>query len=361
MSKEDVNRRKTSDDPDIDRRMAELAAASVEIGEIMQNGTSRWVDLYSIVQDIEAKELYKPVYRSVTAWARALAKENGFALREFWRITKAGTMYTEYAARQAGKGRAVPALTEIRPGHQKHAPSISPRNFETVQKIAAGDEQLEDQLIGGMLAGTIKAKELNELWKTRKASGAQIRKTRHEAFEKPRPLTERELTESGGLTAADLVLAIQTNSGWLPDIPEKYRVFAEFPVPAGQTGPAGTIDALAVDMRGTSQIRLHAIRIKSRVSDLKEDKQIQRYADSADYLWIAVPDTPAMLRAAESRTDELENSIPSCGILAVTVPSSAEEPRANRAASPVRVVRPAPYCQGQMRGKTLESLICKLL
>lgn len=360
MSEASANKRKIPDF-DTDRRMAELAAASVEIGEIMQNRTSRWVELYSIVQDIETKELYKPAYRSVTAWARELAEKNGFALREFWRITKAGTMYTEYAARQARKGRTVPALTEIRPGRRKGMPSISPLNFEKVQKIAAGDEQLEDQLIDGMLAGTIKAKELNELWKTRKASGAQIRKSRHEAFEKPRPLTERELTESGGLTAADLVLAIQTNPGWFPDTPEKYRVFAEFPVPAGQTGLAGTIDALAVDMRGTGQIRLHAIRINTRVSNLREDEQIQRYADSADYLWIAVPDTPTMLRAAENRVDELEDSMPSCGILAVAVPSSAEEPRANRAASPVRVVRPASYCQGQMRGKTLESLICKLL
>lgn len=360
MSGTSANKRKIPDF-DTDRRMAELAAASVEISEIMQNGTSRWVELYSIVQDIEAKELYKPAYRSVTAWARTLAKKNGFALREFWRITKAGTMYTEYAARQAKKGRSVPALTEIRPGHQKNAPSISPRNFETVQKIAAGDEQLEDQLIDGMLAGNIKSKELNELWKTRKASGAQIRKTRHEAFEKPHPLTERELTESGGLTAADLVLAIQTNPGWLPDMPKKYRVFAEFPVPSGQTDLTETIDALAVDMRGTGQIRLHAIRINTHVSDLQEDEQIQRYADSADYLWIAVPDTPAMVRAAEDRADERHTGMSPCGILAVAVPSSAEEPHANRAASPVRVVRPAPYCQGQMRGKALESLVCKLL
>lgn len=360
MSEASTNKRKIPDS-DTDRRMAELAAASVEIGEIMQNGTSRWVELYSIVQDIEAKELYKPAYRSVTAWARELAKENGFALREFWRITKAGTMYAEYAARQARKGRIVPALTEIRPGRRKHAPSISPRNFETVQKIAAGDEQIEDQLIDGMLAGTIKAKELNELWKTRKASGAQIRKTRHEAFKRPHPLTEQEMAESGGLTAADLVLAIQTNPGWLPDIPKKYHVFAEFPVSDGQTDLAGTIDALAVDMRGTSQIRLHAIRIDTRVSDLREDEQIQQYADSADSLWLAVPDTPAMVQAAESRADELEGSMPSCGILAVAVPSSAEEPRTSRAASPVRVVRPASYCQGQRRGKTLKLLICKLL
>ena len=349
-----------------DRRAAELAAIDDEICEIMRTGNSRWTELYAVIHKVETEELYKPAYKSLTAWARALAQRGGFALRELWRDKKAGEFYSEYAVRQAAKNRHVPELTDIRVGRREGKPSISPHNFEVVRKIAGGDDKTADKLIDGMLAGRLKAKELDEIWKAKRKEGVQIRKSRHEEFKVSRQPSENELKESGGLTAADIVMALQMDHSWLPEEPkkrpyvyDKYKVFTEVPMPSGTTDHPARVDALACETYGVDHLNavfLHAIEIKVSLHDLQDDIKMSEYAEFADSMWIAVPDTPIMVQAAQAKADEMQGSEQLYGVLAIATKTS-EENGADRADSPVRVVRKASIRTGVMIEDTLRYLV----
>lgn len=323
-----------------------------EIGEeiiaIMKSGQKRWVDLFRKIQQVETGQLYAPAYHSLTAWARNLSERGGFQLRELWRYKKAGQFYAEYAERQERAGKRVVRLEDI---DTKAGASISPRNFERVEKIARGDTNVADRLIGQMLSGKVKAAELEQLWRAKKAAGGHVRTSRHDAG----PTMEDAGT---GMRAVEIVAAVQnaTDGGWLPEphivrpwITDKYRVFAEFPVHTGTTDHAARIDAMVVETYGVEReddVVLHAIEIKVVQSDLDRDEKMEEYADFADYMWIAVP--ADLSGEAIRHAEELEGP-QTWGILAVLPDGS------------LRVDRTPKRLPGVMRDKSLEWIVHKLI
>lgn len=350
---------------------AEIGKIDSEILSIMASGTKRWVDLYRLIERVEAEELYTPAYHSLTAWARALSERGRFQLRELWRCRKAGRFYAEYAARLAAQGKAAPRLEDI---DTKAGASISPRNFERVEKIAAGDSQKADTLVGKMLAGKVTAHELEQLWRTEKAAGAHVRTSRHDTAQAADDTAESP--EKPAMTAADIVLALQTcdPSAWLPEQhkdtrymqdPDKYRVFSEFPVHTGTSDHARRMDALIVETYGAEaldEVVLQAIEIKVSVYDLEGDTKMQEYADFADYLWLVVPDVPEMVAAAQAHVSELQGQ-QVWGILAVlpegmgTSTPAEEKPESGR----LRVIQKPQRLPGIMRDKSLATLVHKLI
>ena len=323
----------TETDPETDDHAAELAEVSDKIITAMQADKKSWITIYRLIEAVEAGELWRPAYHSLTAWAREVALQGKFQLRELWRYRKAGKFYEEYAARAAIRGRKVP---DIETADEKIAGKLSPRNVERIDKIAAGDTATKDRLISGMLSGKLRAPELESMWKAKKAAGGKVRKSRHDDFTDTDADATAEADGKGDrITAQDIVEAISTARGtdeqppaWLPEAykanppwerRKKYRVFTEVPCHTGTTDHAARIDALVAETYGTDQLDevvLHAIEIKISKSDLLRDTKMQEYADFADYMYLCVPDDPELLAVAAEHVAELQGS-DRWGILAV--------------------------------------------
>lgn len=339
---------------------AEVSKIGDEIISIMQSGTKRWVDLYRMLDRVENEKLYAPQWHSLTAWARDLSVRGRFQLRELWRYKKAGRFYAEFAEREKERGRRAARLEDI---DTRSGASISPRNFERVEKIAGGNTEVADKLVRQMLAGKVKAAELEELWRTKKAAGAPVRKTRHDDFAKMHEAAAEGAGASADadgtkITAADIVLAIQQASGgdWLPEerkerpyIRDKYRVFTEVPVQSGTTDHAARIDAVVAETYGVDELEsvvLQGIEIKVSEYDLRQDMKMQEYADFVDFAWIAVPEW--LTDQAREKAAEVQGS-DKWGVLAIDADGS------------VRVAEVPRRLRGIMRDRVLEYLVHKLI
>ncbi len=348
---------------------------------IMKSGTHRWVELYRLIERVEEEQLFEPQWHSLTAWARNLAERGHFQLRELWRYRKAGHFYADYADRLKARGKRAKKLEEIDP----KTGSISPRNFERIEKISGGDTHTADRLITSMISGKIGAKELETMWKAKKADGAMVRRTRHDTFD-----TAKKQKDKDVIDAADIILALQTADplSWLPEQhknttfmhdPDKMQLFAEAAVYSGTTDHAARIDALIAETYGADRlcdVILHAIEIKVSVSDLMRDDKMEEYTDFCDYFYICIPDSPDIVAAAEQKADEMQGT-QTWGILAIATPpeepeenaeageisteTPTEAPTENKTFGKIRVVRRPGRLQGIMRDQTLGYIVHKMI
>lgn len=344
----------TSDEELADRKK-KLEEASEQVLELMsQDGESGWVTLYLVVEEVEEGELYKPEYRSLTAWGTALAEQGRFRLRELWRRRRAGKIMREYQQRCENAGKAAVQLEQIGTAVPT---AVNPRNLETVDKIAGGDTTVADRLITQLAGGKIGKRDLDDLWKTAKAAGAEQHKTRQD---KAKAEAADSAKDPDNLTAVRIVAAIQAASdgAWLPEerkhrpwIPEKYRVYPELPVYTGATDTPAHIDATVIETYGSEYMTdatVHAIEIKVSESDLLRDVKMGEYADFADYMWLAVPER--MQAAAEAHIDELQGS-QVWGLMVVEPGADGEDL--------LRVARKPKRLPGMMRGKVFEAVFVR--
>lgn len=333
------------------QRKQKLDEASNSVLELMGKDTEKnWVELYLIIAEVEEEQLYKPEYKSLTAWGAALAQRGKFNLRELWRKKRAGEVYRAYERRKEALGKMA------RPLEQVDARGVSPRNLEMVAKIAGGDKKAEERMIDQLSAGRLTRKQLAGLWDTAKAAGAKVRRSRHDAVKEANEETQ-------AITAARIVATIQSASdgSWLPEehkkrpwIKDKYRVFTEVPVYLGTTDRPARIDAVVVETFGVeymTDVIIHAIEIKISESDLLRDVKMGEYAEFADYMWLAVPEE--LKDVAEAHIDELQVS-QTWGLLLIETDPETEEDRLSVARTPKRV-------DGGFRGKVCEYLVAQYI
>lgn len=336
-----------------EERKQKLDEASNSVIELMGRDTEKnWVELYLVIAKVEEEQLYRPEYKSLTAWGAALAERGKFNLRELWRKKRAGEVYRAYERRKEALGKTA------RPLEQVDARGVSPRNLEMVAKIAGGDRKSEERMIDQLSAGKLTRKQLESLWDAAKAAGAKVRKSRHDAAGEE--LKEEVQTT---ITAAGIVAAIQNaNDGsWLPEehkkrpwIKDKYRVFTEVPAYTGSTDRPARIDAVVIETFGCeymTDVIIHAIEIKVSESDLLRDVKMGEYAEFADYMWLAVP--TELQTAAEAHIDELQGS-QTWGLLLIETDPETEEDRLSVARTPKRV-------DGGFRGKVCEYLVAQYI
>ena len=334
------------------QRKQKLNEASNSVLELMGKDTEKnWVELYLIIAEVEEEQLYKPEYKSLTAWGAALAERGKFNLRELWRKKRAGEVYRAYERRKEALGKVA------RPWEPVDARGVSPRNLEMVAKIAGGDKKAEERMIDQLSAGKLTRKQLEGLWDTAKAAGAKVRKSRHDVVEEPKEEGQK------AITAARIVAAIQSASdgSWLPEehkkrpwIKDKYRVFTEVPVYLGTTAHPVRIDAVVIETFGCeymTDVIIHAIEIKISESDLQRDVKMGEYAKCADYMWMAVPE--GLKDAAKAHIDELQVS-QKWGLLIITTDPETEEDHLSVARIPKRV-------DGGFRGEVCEYLVAQYI
>jgi hypothetical protein len=334
-------------------RKQKLDKASDTVIELMGRDTEKnWVNLYLIIAEVEEEQLYRPEYKSITAWGKALAERGGFHLRELWRRKRAGETYREYERRKEALGKNARPLEQV----TAQTKSVNPRNLETIVKIAGGDKKMEERLIDQLAAGKIGRSQLEGMWESAKGAGAKTRKNQYDE-------AAQDDVQSRAMTAARIVAAIQNaNDGtWLPEehkkrpwIKDKYRVFTEVPVYTGSTDRPARIDAVTIETFGCeymTDVVVHAIEIKVSESDLMRDVKMGEYADFADYMWVAVPEE--LKEAAENHIDELQGS-QTWGLLLIKTDPETEEDH-------LLVARKPKLIKGIMRGKVCEYLVAQYI
>ena len=100
---------------------------------------------------------------------------------------------------------------------------------------------------------------------------------------------------------------------------------------------------MIVEEKENSEVRIVGVEIKVAKADLLADHKMAEYVDFVDRFYIAVPEDPQMIDAAQAVR------LPSWGILAVDQ------------AGTVREVEPAGELTAVMRFETLTSVVRKLL
>lgn len=303
--------------------------------QLLKTDRSNWCQIYRLMQRVEDEQLYAAGgFHSFTAWVNHLAGEAGVHVSLLWRRKKAGKFYVSYQEQAATRGVEVPAL---------EAAGVSAEDLSLVEKIAGGSAEAQARLMDKVLAKDMTRKDLKAAWALAKAErekrGQRIsKKTRHDT--EPADTKEAAASSATALAAYDVVRALSQN--W-PTPTEKYRLFTEFPVNTGSSRNSRRIDALIVEEKENSEVRIVGVEIKVAKADLLADHKMAEYVDFVDRFYIAVPEDPQMIDAAQAVR------LPSWGILAVDQ------------AGTVREVEPAGELTAVMRFETLTSVVRKLL
>ncbi|MEE3445313.1 MAG: MmcB family DNA repair protein [Prevotella sp.] len=320
-----------------------LKQIETELTESVRQDNVTWQRCYELMNAVDTGRLYEEEgLKNFTAWMNSMADSIGCHVSLLWSRLKAGRTYSEYAKRARAAGREVPELAE--------AP-LSPDTLKLCSTVAGSDGAALDNLIDKSLSGALSRTDLRVAAKAKRARAPESVSTRH-SVAADIAARDGDTAPTPALTAAEIVLALQTSRDWVgtPDetkyIERKYHVFTEFRADTGSSRAARRFDVLAVETLTLSErdaVRLHGVEIKVSKEDLLGDHKMQEYGDFCDAFYIAVPDVPEMVEAAESI------KLTAWGILAVS--SDGE----------LRVVHQAEERLGVMRDKTLAAVIIKLI
>ena len=321
-----------------------------KLGALVASDKKSWVEIYRILDATERFAIWAGTYRSFTQWLKAFAEKNGVHESLLWKRKKAGSFYARYEDRRRAEGKSVVAMKDV---------SVSPDNFEIIERIAQGNEEIEDELVEKTLRGDMGRSDLKAAWAhVKEQKGTTLRSNAYTPFSQPDIQTRPEDV----LTAAAIVTFIQSNNEWIkrPSVGQEdhidkyrrgkyresrfkkpiYKCLPEFPAETGTSRHNRRIDMIVLENISTgdySEIRLRGIEIKVSKSDLINDHKMTEYKSFCDYLYFCVPEE--LFKEAEDTTPE------SVGILVAESGSGGIER--------IRVTREARYERGAFRDQSL--------
>ena len=133
-----------------------------ELHELLASGGRTWVRVYELTNRVFKEKLYKPEYRSFTAWIKAEAKREGIAESILWHRKSAGDFYSKWA-----EGRPdAPPLAE--------GSSLSEDNLNLVRKIAKVDPNRGEELMHSMVKDGLSTKELRREWRETRCKDGEV-------------------------------------------------------------------------------------------------------------------------------------------------------------------------------------------
>ena len=136
-----------------------LEAIQKELHRLLGSGSRTWVRVYELIDLVATEGLFRPGYRSFSAWLKAEAAREGVAESVLWHRKSAGDFYKEWAESRDG----APTLAA--------GDGLSEENLNLVRKISKVDEGRGDELMRRMVdEGGLSTKELRREW--REARGA---------------------------------------------------------------------------------------------------------------------------------------------------------------------------------------------
>lgn len=321
-----------------------LQQIEAELTESVRRDTVTWQRCYELMHAVEEGRLYEQEgLPSFTAWVNQMAETIGCHVSILWSRLKAGRTYEEYAQRAKAAGRTVPKLADVK---------LSPSTLKLCSTVAGADGAAMDNLIDKSISGDLSRTDLSVAARAKRARAPEAVSTRHSVAADRAARDSNDSAPTPALTAAEIVLALQTSAAWVgaPDetkyIDRKYHVFTEFRADTGSSRSARRYDVLAVETLTLSErdaVRLHGVEIKVSKSDLLGDEKMQEYTAFCDAFYIAVPDVPEMIQTAEAVR------LPAWGLLAVSPDRK------------LRIVHKAEEKPGVMRDKTVAAALIKLM
>lgn len=139
-----------------------LMEIQAELHELLASGGRTWVRVYELTNRVFKEKLYKPEYRSFTAWIKAEAKREGIAESILWHRKSAGDFYSKWA-----EGRPdAPPLAE--------GSSLSEDNLNLVRKIAKVDPNRGEELMHSMVKDGLSTKELRREWRETRCKDGEV-------------------------------------------------------------------------------------------------------------------------------------------------------------------------------------------
>ncbi|WP_238702945.1 hypothetical protein, partial [Enterococcus faecalis] len=253
-----------------------------EIEEILSKDTHSWVRLYELIREVEYNKLWRNEYSSFTQWIKHLAYVAGVTESLIWKRKKAGEIYFDYQQRSAGRGVSVPNIEDV---------EVSPDNFELVEKISQGNNQIKDELMQKVLAKDIKRSDLVNTWSTiktiqAKEGGKIVKKNRYSKIDS----SDKQI-----FTISDFSFAL-SESSWLQSTNNShhkgksvYKLVPNFSFYSSLLMRYITLDFLLlenVSNKYTQELNTHSIEIV--LSDSNLNNIILN--PKTNYSWIVVPE-----------------------------------------------------------------------
>ena len=118
----------------MDRRRR-LDAAQRALHILLGDGSGAWTEVYELIDCVRERGLYRPDFRSFTAWMKALADREGVSTSLLWRRKRAGEFYRAWASVHPG----APALGKTG--------NMSVDGLDTIRKISELDAVRADELM----------------------------------------------------------------------------------------------------------------------------------------------------------------------------------------------------------------------
>ena len=319
----------------------------------LEEESKLWFKVFDAMNTVQQEKLYTARgFSSFTQWVKYFARTE-LEVQEslLWKRLKAGKLLLEYVERKAAKDGEDHEERDIVLDAAKYA--ISPNCLDLAAKISEGDTAKFDHLVDGVESGTLKNKDLESAWKTKKQEAKKSADAEQKADTDPSlPLFNENEIPVVPVIAADIVAAL-SSTAWLSDFAgrtEDYRtkmdVRAEFPVyPAGmgEAKKARMMDALVMETFTLddvlrNQLGLHGVEIKIAKSDIEHDHKWSEYEPFCDFMWLAV--TPDLVEDAEKLTT------PEWGILVY-----------DKEVKGLKIHRPAKKLKAELREFTLATWI----
>ena len=287
-----------------------------ELEACISNEKSRWVRMYRLMETVEQEKLYleRQDTPSFTSWVNALAVEQHIHVSLLWLRLKAGRVYNEYAEWAKERGRWVPDLEET---------DMPAESLSLCKTVAGKDMEQRSILIEKVMAGDLTRDDLRAAARARRGHGGQVAVNKHANKQVNFDTADggkdgcnksdgedrmKDKMECEAITAADIYMALR-DSYWLKPVEHDakfeciYHVLAEFRADSGSSRYTRRLDAVVVD--NLTEIRrnvvtLRGIEIKTSKQDLIRDVKMAEYTEFVDLFYLAIPDTPDMIEAAES-------------------------------------------------------------
>lgn len=131
----------------MDRRRR-LDAAQRALHILLGNGSGAWPEVYELIDCVRERGLYRPDFRSFTAWMMALADREGVSTSLLWRRKGAGEFYRAWAS-------AHPDAPEL-----GKAPNLSVDGLNMIHRISRLDPGRGDELMYELIERGLSPKRL---------------------------------------------------------------------------------------------------------------------------------------------------------------------------------------------------------
>ena len=283
--------------------MNELQKVEEELITLAKQDKKTWVSFYRLMTQVRDKELFKETCSTYTAWVKNFSIKCGLHESSLWSKLKAGKVYENYQKVQEQKGIKTKELDDI---------DVSVDSLVLLDKITKKSEEMGAELVDKVLNKELTRADLRETY--RMLGGDQRAATKQARLEAGEEVKEIPIEQL--ITAAAIVKALSEPT-WLGDVEvsnnrftrseerDKYTTFTEFSVQTGTSRKSRRIDLLAVENLTLCEwgLNIHGIEIKVSKSDLVNDTKYMEYANSVDFLWLAIPEfllEPAMETKADS-------------------------------------------------------------